>query len=299
MSNNTSPSSDIFEYYCDSLVKVPREWVDLDEYPNERGLGVMDEHPRALDTIAPKQREWVVPALRAFDPRYWEPVDRVLPRSLQIVPPPWYSRGSCNRDQSRQRPLLGYDDDGEGGGGSRRTTDPSYRMTEAYLRQLPPDKVQRFYRAESVPEVLIGPENYHAWTDDMCDKLSHCDAWQIIVADLPPVPAHSDFHTRWVQLNRKGWMLIIANVSRRIRRELCASWPWNVHGAWYHLQQMCGSPRALMRRSLKGVGESSMRSASRWRSISTKWRGVFGQLSAIVAGEKITSGCGASLFSLA
>lgn len=117
---------------------------------------------------------------------------------------------------------------------------PSYenhRKTERYLVGLPERPVPRFYQADLVTEKLVSPQGYIPWMLEMKAKLIQCDAWRILEDELKPLPAPSELRPIWDQLSQRAWFMILANVSREIRRQICAAHEWDAQGSWCYLVQ--------------------------------------------------------------
>lgn len=214
------------------------------------------------DTEQPVAREWLIPNLQNWSvdwPRYsptttlYEPSEgstvRDLPSSLRVGSQPSRSQKASYKGQS--------------GVGSNRSSEswldlspelPTPRCkTEQYLERLPPVNIGRFYRTTSLKCQLTDPEDYFSWAEEMQSKLSQIKAWSIIEGDMEPVARDSRFRIRWSQINDKAWVLLICNVSRSIRQDLCASWPWDTRGSWFYLREKNGGFAATMTRSVQGV----------------------------------------------
>lgn len=203
--------------------------------------------------------EWIIPSLRHWvldiPTAFHEPVvtspGRILPPSLRAGVQPSSIDGQSTLKQ------LGRELAPESVKRSTRYTlsDPSsaHRKTEVYLQGLGASGGKRFYRTDSVKNKLTGPENYFAWAEEVQTKLAQCHAWPLVEEEMTPTPMQSPFHTRWMQLNNKAWMLIISNVCREIRKDLCISWAWDTRGSWGYLREKYGAVTATMVKSVQSV----------------------------------------------
>ncbi|CAL5872676.1 uncharacterized protein PFLUO_LOCUS6942 [Penicillium psychrofluorescens] len=234
----------IFDHYPDSPVEEPREW----ESPENRVKRRRGQEKNAQSD--PKTRrsevEWVIPALRNFSlAPFLGDLGRTLINDGVYLPHPDIAP-PINRHpyRRRQRPApLSW-------------TDPSapHWETEQWLKLHSLQNKARFYRTELLDEPLIGAENYLPWAENMGEMLDQSNVRPIVGSSLEPVPATSKFYTRWRQVNNHAWMMMTANVSRRIRRELCDNGlAWDARGTWSYLQRTCGGDLAMTRRSFQGI----------------------------------------------
>lgn len=230
--------------------------------PKKKKSRLFSKAREISDAEQPAAREWIIPNLENWSvdwPRYsptttlYESDEasaaRDLPPSLRIG-----SQQSCSQKAGDKRK--------PGKRSSRRSESwldlspepPTPRCkTEQYLERLPPVKMGRFYRSASLKRQLADPEDYFSWAEEMQCKLSQVKAWPIIEEDMEPVARDSKFHTRWSKINDRAWVLLICNVSKSIRRDLCASWPWDMRGSWLDLREKYGGFAATMMRSVQGV----------------------------------------------
>lgn len=110
-----------------------------------------------------------------------------------------------------------------------------YFDTEHYLLRLPHQPLSRFYKSDLVDTQLTDPSDYTTWASEMKIKLMQSKTWRILEDDFEPVPRTSGLHPRWEQVNHQVWFMILANVSREIRREICEAHAWDVQGSWCYL----------------------------------------------------------------
>ncbi|KAJ5808110.1 hypothetical protein N7474_009379 [Penicillium riverlandense] len=234
----------IFDHSLDSPVEEPHEWEIPENGVERRRSQQKNEQPD------PKNRksavEWVIPALRNWSlPSFLGDLGRTLINDGVYLPHPDIAPSiNGHPHQHRQTPApLSW-------------TDPSapHWETEQWLKRLPLQNKTRFYQIELLDEPLIGAENYLSWAENMGEMLDQCNVWPIVGGGLEPVPAMSKFCTQWRQVNNHVWMIITANVSREIRRELCVNGlAWDARGTWSYLQGTCGGDLAMTRRSMQGI----------------------------------------------
>ncbi|KAJ5156087.1 hypothetical protein N7492_008890 [Penicillium capsulatum] len=117
-----------------------------------------------------------------------------------------------------------------------------YFETEQYLLRLPYRPPTRFYKPDLIDAPLVHPGDYIRWANAMKSKLMQSQTWRILEGDLEPVPPTSGLHAKWAQVNQHVWFLILANVSREIRREICEGYAWDVQGSWGSLVRLGRSP---------------------------------------------------------
>lgn len=225
----------IFDHYPVSPVGKAREW-EISSIRDEEGRMFVADDTNSKISGRENELEWEVPALRKWPaPGLLKAIGQTMDDGVRF-PSPW-----APPDDTKAN--MWYE-----------MTDPlaPHWKTEKYLAQVMPGKT-RFYQAELLDEPLIGAENYCIWAEEMTDRLSQCNLWPLVGGEFPPVPVQSQYRTRWRQLNDKAWMMIAANVSREIRRDLCDELAWDARETWYHLQRTCGDTLALTRRSVQGV----------------------------------------------
>ena len=240
-------SHGVFDHYPDSPLKEPREWLAREF---RKGAGRIWQDDQWTDELCNTQpREWIVPVLQrwTFNPTRYRLssnshmvsfAPRTLPISLQIGPQPGRSRLLRSNAADVSRPVMHPD---------------SFKVTEDHVRHLPVHRITRFYRIDILEIILTGPENYASWTRGMKLKLKACDAWVIVEKDLQPVPESSRFRTRWEQLNNTAWSLIVANVSRELRRDICAATAWDTRLTWYYLRERCERAAFTTAASMQGI----------------------------------------------
>lgn len=265
---NDMAGTSIFDHYPNSPTDNPREWLVPERRAKEKKNKFFSRIEEIFSDSDPAvTKEWVIPGLRrwsfdlsCYSPTLYEPsvssTVRTLPVSLRVgrqLSPGDASSYHGRFGRRSVRGSISWLDR------AARHTDPSasYWKTEQYLKRLPAAKVDRFYKSGFSVKKLTGPENYFAWAEEMQAKLSQCRAWAILEDDLDQVPVISKFRTRWNQLNNKAWLLLVANVSREIRRDLCASWAWDTRGSWCYLREKYGGFAATMTRSVQGVRDMS------------------------------------------
>lgn len=110
-----------------------------------------------------------------------------------------------------------------------------YFDTESYLLRLPFQPPTRFYKSDLLDTQLADPRDYIRWVSEMKTKLMQSKTWRLVEDDLEPVPRTSGLHPKWEQVNQQVWFLILANVSREIRQEICEAHAWDVQGSWCYL----------------------------------------------------------------
>lgn len=238
--------------------KLRRQQAAHDRRIQKKKSRLFSEENLSDTTVSAK--EWIVPNLRhwvlgtpSHSTSFYKLVEsspvRTLPLSLRAG-----VQSSSNDARSTRYPLHRALTPEPAIQPSRHTnsSSPHYK-TEEYLQRLGAIGVKRFYRTDPVKNKLTGPENYFLWAEELQTKLTQCHAWPLVEGEMTPVPMQSPFHTRWMQMNNKAWLLIITNVCREIRRDLCTSWAWDTRGSWSYLHEKYGDATATLARSVQGV----------------------------------------------